>query len=180
MAASASCSLSQTLAQLIFFRFLQGLGGGGIIVSTQASLGDIVAARERGRYQGFFGAVFGVSSIAGPLLGGFFTTHLSWRWIFYINLPVGVVALVVLAITLPATAERVRRRIDYAGAALLAGALTAIVLLGDLGGSAAPWTSPIVIGLALGGLLLLGAFLLVERDSLEPVVPLHLFQNPVF
>ena len=180
LAGSALCGLSQTLAQLIFFRFLQGLGGGGIIVSTQASLGDIVAARERGRYQGFFGAVFGVSSIAGPLLGGFFTTHLSWRWIFYINLPVGVVALVVLAITLPATAERVRRRIDYAGAALLAGALTAIVLLGDLGGSASPWTSPIVISLALGGLLLLGVFLLVERDSLEPVVPLHLFQNPVF
>jgi EmrB/QacA subfamily drug resistance transporter len=180
LAGSALCGLAATLPQLIFFRFLQGLGGGGIIVSTQASLGDIVPARERGRYQGIFGAVFGVSSIAGPLLGGFFTTHLSWRWIFYVNLPIGVVALAVLAVTLPGAAGRVRRRIDYAGAALLAAALTAIVLLADLGGAAAPWGSPLVIGLAGAAATLLFLFVRVERRSSEPVLPLHLFRNPVF
>ncbi|HSD72787.1 MAG TPA: MFS transporter [Thermoanaerobaculia bacterium] len=180
LAGSALCGFARTLTQLIFFRFLQGLGGGGIIVSTQASLGDIVPPRERGRYQGIFGAVFGVSSILGPLLGGFFTTHLSWRWIFYVNLPLGVIALAVLAVTLPTTAERLRRQIDYAGAALLAGALTAIVLLADLGGSAAPWGSPLVIGLTVAALLLLVAFVRVERQSSEPLVPLHLFRNPVF
>jgi EmrB/QacA subfamily drug resistance transporter len=180
LAGSALCGFARTLTELILFRFLQGLGGGGIIVSTQASLADIVPPRERGRYQGIFGAVFGVSSIAGPLLGGFFTTHLSWRWIFYVNLPVGALALVVLAVTLPATAERVRRRIDYAGSALLAGALTAIVLLADLGGTAAPWGSPIVIGLIVAAVALLVVFVRVERQSSEPVVPLHLFRNRVF
>jgi len=177
---SALCGLARTLTQLILFRGLQGLGGGGIIVSTQAALGDIVPARERGRYQGIFGAVFGVSSIAGPLLGGFLTTHLSWRWIFYVNLPVGAFALAVLAATLPATPDRVRRRIDYPGAALLAGALGAIVLIADLGGTAASFRSPWMIGLVVASAVLLAAFVAVERSSPEPVVPLRLFANPVF
>ena len=180
LAGSALCGLARTLPQLILFRGVQGLGGGGIIVSTQASLGDIVPARDRGRYQGIFGAVFGVSSIAGPLLGGFFTSHLSWRWIFYVNLPLGALALGVLAVTLPATVERVRRTIDYAGAALLAAALTAIVLLADLGGSAAPWTSPLIIGLGVAAVLSFVAFVVVERRTAEPVMPLELFRNPVF
>ena len=180
LAGSALCGLARSLPQLILFRFVQGLGGGGIIVSTQASLGDIVPARDRGRYQGIFGAVFGVSSIAGPLLGGFFTSHLSWRWIFYINLPLGVLALAILAVTLPATADRVRRRIDYLGAGLLAAALTAVVLFADLGGSVAPWTSPLVVALAAAALLAFGLFVLVERRSSEPVMPLGLFRNPVF
>jgi EmrB/QacA subfamily drug resistance transporter len=177
---SALCGLARTLTQLILFRGLQGLGGGGIIVSTQAALGDIVPARERGRYQGIFGAVFGVSSIAGPLLGGFLTTHLSWRWIFYVNLPVGAFALAVLAATLPATPDRVRRRIDYPGAALLAGALGAIVLIADLGGTAASFRSPWMIGLVVASAVLLAAFVVVERRSPEPVVPLRLFANPTF
>jgi EmrB/QacA subfamily drug resistance transporter len=177
---SALCGLARTLTQLILFRGLQGLGGGGIIVSTQAALGDIVPARERGRYQGIFGAVFGVSSIAGPLLGGFLTTHLSWRWIFYVNLPVGAFALAVLAATLPATPDRVRRRIDYPGAVLLAGALGAIVLIADLGGTAASFGSPWMIGLVAASAILLAAFVVVERRSPEPVVPLRLFANPVF
>ena len=180
LAGSALCGLARTLPHLILFRGVQGLGGGGIIVSTQASLGDIVPARERGRYQGIFGAVFGVSSIAGPLLGGFFTSHLSWRWIFYVNLPLGAVALGILAVTLPATVERVRRRIDYAGAALLAVALTATVLLADLGGTAAPWSSPLVVALGVAAVLSFVAFVVVERRSAEPVLPLDLFRNPVF
>src|SRR5881394_2902392 len=126
---SVLCGQSHTMGQLILFRAIQGLGGGGLMVTTQAVVGDIVPPRERGRYQGIFGAVFGLASIAGPLLGGYFTTHLSWRWIFYVNIPVGIAALVVLAATLPARPERVRHAIDYAGSAILAVALSSITLI---------------------------------------------------
>ncbi len=177
---SALCGLSQNMAQLIAFRAIQGLGGGGLMVTTQAVVGDIIPPRERGRYQGIFGAVFGVSSIAGPLLGGFFTTHLSWRWIFYVNLPLGVVAMLVLAATLPARPERVRRSVDWAGAGLLAAALAAIVVFSDLGGSVYAWTSPVVIGVGATALAALAAFILVERRAKEPVLPLRLFANRAF
>src|SRR5919197_501592 len=130
LAGSALCGISTNMTELVLFRAIQGL-----IVTTQAVVGDLVPPRERGRYQGIFGAVFGVSSIAGPLLGGYFTTHLSWRWIFYINLPTGVLALVVLAATVPAHSRRLRHAIDYGGAALLAVVLSAIILVTDLGGT---------------------------------------------
>src|SRR5438067_3551643 len=116
---SALCGISQNMTQLILFRAVQGLGGGGLVVTTQAVVGDIVPPRDRGRYQVIFGAVFGLSSIAGPLLGGYFTIHLSWSWIFYLNSPVGVAALAVLAATLPSLSRREVRAIDYAGAGLL-------------------------------------------------------------
>jgi EmrB/QacA subfamily drug resistance transporter len=177
---SALCGLSRSMGQLITFRFLQGLGGGGLMVTTMAVVGDIIPPRERGRYQGIFGAVFGLSSVAGPLLGGYFTTAWSWRWIFYINLPLGIMALAVIAATLPSRGTRQRRRIDYAGAGLLAAALSAIILMTDLGGTVYRWSSPVVVGLAALAAVALAAFVLVERRAAEPVLPLGLFRNRTF
>jgi EmrB/QacA subfamily drug resistance transporter len=177
---SALCGLSASMAELIAFRAVQGLGGGGLMVTTQAVVGDIVSPRERGRYQGIFGAVFGVSSIAGPLLGGYFTTHLSWRWIFYINLPLGLLAFVVIAATLPRRAERVRHEIDYVGAALLAITLSALVLVADLGGVTFAWGSVPIVVLGIIAVVALAGFLMAERRAAEPVLPLHLFGDSTF
>lgn len=177
---SMLCGIAQSMMQLVLFRFVQGMGGGGLMVTIQAVIGDIVSPRQRGRYQGFIGAVFGLASIAGPLVGGYFTTHLTWRWIFYVNLPFGLLALVVLATTLPHTTRRVAHAIDYTGAALLAIALSTIVLLTDLGGTAVPWSSTTVLALAATGALALAVFVVVERRHPEPVLPLHLFGNRTF
>jgi EmrB/QacA subfamily drug resistance transporter len=177
---SVLCGLSRNLTQLIGFRAIQGLGGGGLTVTTQAVVGDIVTPRERGRYQGIFGAVFGLASIAGPLLGGYFTTHLSWRWIFYINLPLGIVALVVIAATLPSLAERRHPSIDYAGTTLLAIALSAIVFVSDVHGQNRPFTSPSMLALIATAVVAVIAFVAVERRAREPVLPLRLFANRTF
>ncbi len=180
LAGSALCGLSRSLTELIVFRFLQGLGGGGLLVTAQAVVGDIVPARDRGRYQGFFGAAFGVASIAGPLIGGFFTTHLSWRWIFYVNLPLGAVALGVIAAALPSLGRRARHQVDYLGAALLAVALSGAVLVTDLGGSVIPWRSPALAVLVALTVAAFAGFIVVERRAAEPVMPLRLFANPDF
>ena len=146
---SALCGLAQGMTELIVFRAIQGLGGGGLMVSAQAAIGDVVAPSQRGRYSGLFGAVFGVSSVAGPLIGGFLTTHVSWRAIFYVNLPLGALALVVLAITLPSATERRKHEIDYAGTALLALGLSALILATTLGGNTFDWASPEIVGMGL-------------------------------
>ena len=174
---SALCGLSQSMSHLIIFRAVQGLGGGGLMVTTQAVVADLVPPRIRGRYQGIFGAAFGFASIAGPLVGGYFTTHWTWRWIFYINLPVGIFALVVLAATLPAQSSYARHAVDYLGAATLALTLASAVLVTDLGGAVYSWTSPIMIGLMVLAVVGLIAFILVERRAREPILPLPLFRT---
>jgi EmrB/QacA subfamily drug resistance transporter len=177
---SALCGLSTSLTELVVFRAVQGLGGGGLMVGAMAAIGDVVTPRERGRYQGLFGAVFGLASVIGPLLGGFFTSTLSWRWIFYVNVPVGVLAFGVLAATLPSVSERVHRRIDYPGAALLAAGLAGTVLVCTFGGVDHPWLSPFIIELGSVSILLVVAFLYAESRAAEPVLPLRLFRNRVF
>jgi EmrB/QacA subfamily drug resistance transporter len=177
---SALCGLSQSLDELIAFRALQGLGGGGLMVSAQAAIGDVVPPSERGRYTGLFGAVFGLASVMGPLLGGFLTGHLSWRWIFYVNLPIGVLALFVLAATLPSASQRVHHVVDYLGTLLLAAGLSAIVLATSLGGNSYAWGSPVIVGMAIGGVLALVAFVFAERRAKEAVLPLRLLTNRVF
>ncbi|WP_079189278.1 MDR family MFS transporter [Streptomyces kebangsaanensis] len=172
---SALCGMARNMPELIVFRALQGLGGGGLMVLSMAIVGDVVPPRERGRYQGLFGAVFGATSVLGPLLGGVFTQHLSWRWVFYVNLPVGVVALAVIAAALRIPRRAQRHVIDYPGTFLIASVATCLVLVASLGGTTWRWGSPQIIGLVVLGVVLAVAFVAVERRAAEPVLPLKLF-----
>ena len=177
---SVLCGLAQSMGQLIAFRAIQGLGGGGLMVTALAIVGDVVPPRDRGRYQGLFGAVFGVSSVAGPLLGGFFVDHATWRWVFYINLPLGVVALAVVASVLHAPSQRVRHRTDYLGALVISLAITCVVLVTSLGGTTYPWTSSFILGLAVAGVAFAVLGVWVERRAAEPILAPRLFANRVF
>src|SRR4051794_13783833 len=177
---SALCGLAQSMTELIAFRALQGLGGGGLMVSAQAAIGDVVPPSERGRYTGLFGAVFGVSSVAGPLIGGFLTTHVSWRFIFYVNLPLGAVAFAVLATALPSSTLRRSHAIDYLGTILLGTGLSALILMTTLGGNSYDWASPQIVGMGVVGVLAIVAFAFAEQRAKEPILPLALFRNRVF
>lgn len=168
------------MAELIAFRAVQGLGAGGLMVGVLAIIGDLVPPRERGRYQGMIAGIMAIALVAGPLVGGFITDHLSWRWAFYVNLPLGGAALVLLVATLRLPRHRTEHRIDWLGAALLAVGITAIVLITTWGGNEYAWRSPQIVGLIVLALASLAAFGVVERRAVEPVLPLSLFANRNF
>jgi EmrB/QacA subfamily drug resistance transporter len=178
MAASALCAVSQTLPQLIAARALQGIGGGGLMAMAQAVIADVVAPRERGRYQGYMAGAWGVASIAGPIVGGWMTDALSWRWIFWMNIPLGIAAFVLSARALRLLQHRRRpARIDYLGAALMTGAVTAALLLMSWGGTEFPWLSAEVLGMGALALVLLGLLTVQQRLAGDPLLPPRLFAN---
>jgi EmrB/QacA subfamily drug resistance transporter len=180
LAGSLLAGLSQSMIQLIAFRALQGVGAGGLLVGAQAIIADIVPPRDRGRYLGLIGAVFAVASVAGPLLGGFFVEAISWRWVFYINMPIGLLAVLVVTFRLHLHTPPQRHAIDFLGAGLLTGGVSSLILLTTWGGNQFAWASPVIVGLALATLALLAAFVLQERRAAEPVIPLGLFRSAVF
>jgi EmrB/QacA subfamily drug resistance transporter len=180
LAGSVLCGLAQSMSMLVASRALQGIGGGAIMVTAAALIGEVVPLRERGRYQGALGAVFGVTTVIGPLLGGFFVDHLTWRWAFWINVPVAVVVLLVAAVAIPPLGRTSKPRIDYAGIVLVGLGASGLTLATSWGGSTHPWGSPTIIGLFAGSAVVLVIFVIVELRAAEPVLPIRLFANPVF
>ncbi|MFJ3982306.1 MFS transporter [Streptomyces fungicidicus] len=177
---SALAGRATTMDQLIAFRAVQGVGAGGLMIGVQAIMADIVPARQRGRFMGLIGAAFGLASVAGPLLGGYFTDHLSWRWCFYVNVPFGVVTMAVVAVVLKLPKPAARPRFDVLGTLLLAAASTCLVLLTSWGGTEYAWDSEVVLGLGAGAAAAAVLFLVVERFAAEPLIPLRLFRDSVF
>lgn len=177
---SALCGLSQSMAMLVGSRALQGIGGGAITVTASALIGEVVPLRERGRYQGILGAVFGVTTVIGPLLGGYFTDYLTWRWAFWINVPISVVVIFVAAAAIPALSGSAKPVIDYSGIAFVGLGAAGLTLATSWGGTLYAWGSPTIIGLFVGAVVALGVFAVVERRAAEPILPIRLFASPVF
>lgn len=180
LAGSVLCGVAQDMLQLVVFRGIQGIGGGGLMAMAFAIIGDILSPRERGRYTGYLGGVFALASVAGPLLGGFFVDNLSWRWVFYINIPLGAVALVVTSTALRLPFARRRHRVDLEGAALLVGGVSSLLLVLVWGGNEHAWGSSVILGLTAAGVALTVGFLVWEGRVEEPILPLRLFRDPVF
>lgn len=177
---SVLCGLSQNIEQLIAFRAVQGLGGGGLMALVFAIVADVVPPRQRGRYQGYLGAVFAVSSVAGPLLGGLFTDHLSWHWIFFINVPLGILALYTISRRLHLPVHSSPHKIDYTGAALLSVSVVSLLLVSVWGGVEYAWKSSEIIGLSALSIVFGGLFIWRENRAQEPIIPLKLFKNDIF
>ncbi|WP_304116749.1 MDR family MFS transporter [Mycolicibacterium bacteremicum] len=177
---SLLCGLAGSMSMLVAARALQGIGGGALMVTATAVIGEVIPLRDRGRYQGALGAVFGVTTVIGPLLGGFFTDHLSWRWAFWINVPVAVVVFLVAAVAIPALARKDRPVIDSAGIALVGLGASGLTLATSWGGAEYAWSSPVIIGLFVGSVIALAAFVRVELRAPEPILPIRLFAGQVF
>ncbi len=177
---SMMSGLSHSMIELISCRAIQGIGAGGLMVGSQAIIGDVIPPRQRGRYMGYFGAVFGLSSILGPLAGGWLTQHVSWRWIFYINVPIGIVALIAIALVLHIPTHRVPHKIDWWGTTFLSSGVVALILLTTWGGTTYAWGSTMIMALGIGGAALIAIFCLVELRAAEPIIPLVLFRNRTF
>ncbi len=180
IAGSMLAGLSQNMIELIAFRAIQGIGAGGLMVGAQAIIGDVVPPRERGRYQGWMGGVFALASVAGPIIGGFLTDDVSWRWIFYINVPIAAIALFVTATVLKTQTRRVSHSIDWLGAFFLAAGASALILMTTWGGTQYAWDSLPIVGLAVIGVVMLAGFVVVERRATEPILPFRLFRIQVF
>ncbi|WP_284749686.1 MDR family MFS transporter [Amycolatopsis sp. RTGN1] len=177
---SFCAGFADSMVWLIIWRAVQGLGGGGLMVTSTALIADVVPLRERGKYQGVLGSVFGVVTVAGPMLGGFFVDHLSWRWAFYVNIPLVIVVLIVASSAMPNARAAIKPVIDYAGILLIGLAATGLTLVTSWGGTQYAWGSPTIIGMAIGSVVLLAAFVFVELRAQEPMLPMRLFRNPVF
>ena len=180
LAGSMLSGLSQTMGELIAFRAVQGIGAGGLMVGAQAIIGDIVPPRERGRYMGVIGSVFAVASVAGPLIGGFLVDNLSWRWVFYVNMPIGALAVAIVVWRLHLNTPTVSHKIDVLGAVLLSGGVGALIMLTTWGGSEYAWGSAPIITLGVAGVVLIGLFVWWETRAAEPILPLGLFRSSVF
>src|SRR6478752_5935494 len=180
LAGSMLAGLSESMAELIGFRALQGIGAGGLMVGAQAIIADIVPPRERGRYMGLIGSVFAVAFVAGPLIGGFLVDNLSWRWVFYVNVPIGALAVAIVVWRLHLSTPTVSHKIDVLGAVLLSGGVGALIMLTTWGGSEYAWSSAPIITLGVAGVILIGLFVWWETRAAEPILPLGLFRSSVF